>query len=90
MTLEHRDRFSWIFWNVDTLFIVLEHFRSWEATAHNVFYRGDCRSHLGPLGEIETRSSKHPSRFEMGRHHLTSKTAEISLEIVGRDKVEIG
>jgi hypothetical protein len=33
------------------------------------------------------RSSKHPSRFEMGRDHLTSETAEISLEIVGRDQV---
>ena len=41
---------------------------------------------LGP----SARSSKHPSRFEMGQDHLTSETAEFSLEIVGRDQVEIG
>jgi hypothetical protein len=49
--------------------------------------RGDSRSCLGPLGEIETRSSKHPSRFEMGWDHPTSKTAKISLEIAGWDQV---
>ena len=44
---------------------------------------------LGPLArcEIETRSSKHPSRFKMGRDHLTSETAEILLEIMGQDQV---
>jgi hypothetical protein len=45
MTLEHIDRFSWIFWNyhfkskenIDIHSIVLEqHFRSSEAAAHNV------------------------------------------------------
>ena len=51
------------------------------------FTRGDSQSLLGPLGEIKTISSKHPSRFEMGRDHLTSETAKISLEIVGQNQV---
>jgi hypothetical protein len=46
---------------------------------HNATFleRGASQSRLVPLGEIETRSSKHPSRFEMGQDHLTSETLEI-------------